>query len=58
LDLIAKRDTDLSKFEVKDFPKKKFLRAAWTKMNGLWNKIGQSIASSEKCLAAFGMLID
>lgn len=54
LDLIAKKDTDLSKFDAKGFTKKNAFRQAWTKLQGFWNKIGQSISASEKSHAAFG----
>jgi hypothetical protein len=53
--LIAKADTDLSKFDAKEFPKKKILRQAWGKLTAFWNKIGQSISASEKSLEVFGI---
>ncbi|KAI9559480.1 hypothetical protein GHT06_013473 [Daphnia sinensis] len=55
LDLIAKTDTDLSKFDAKEFPKKRMLCQAWGKLTAFWNKIGQSISASEKSLEVFGV---
>ena len=54
LNLIATVDTDLSKFDVKSFPKKNALRQALSKIQGLWNKIGRSVSASDEAFEVFG----
>jgi hypothetical protein len=55
LDLITKTDADLSKFDAKEFLRKRMLFQAWRKLTAFLNKIGQFISASERSLKVSGI---